>query len=130
MMINDYYFHLRFRGGEAELVVEQISVIDEALRNLPDGDLKSAITKSREAYVDARALWGDMFSMGYVSLFVEHDRPLYSKYDVDPKYLETLNTIKYAKTTDMNMGIILHPVWAAGKAALAKAEQLAGGPAQ
>ncbi|KQZ46347.1 hypothetical protein ASD92_25910 [Massilia sp. Root1485] len=109
----------------SHLVLEQVSIIDEALRDMPDGELKDAIAKSREAYIDARTLWGDMFSMQYVSLFLEQDKAIYSKYNVDRQYLDTANSRQFAKTIDMNMSMILKPAWEVGKERLERAEKIA-----
>jgi hypothetical protein len=112
----------------SQLVAEQAFVIDEALREAPDSAVKSAIAQSKDAYIDARTLWGDMYSMGYVSIFAEHDRSIYMKYENARMYMDSLPSGNpYAKSTDLNMMGVLNPVWNAGKSSLTKAEQLAAG---
>lgn len=107
-----------------QLLIEQISTIDEALRGMPNSELKDAITKSREAYVDAKTLWSNMYSSEYVSIFVQYSKATYSKYEIDPQYLDALKSATFAKSVDMDMSKILNPVWAAARASLTRAETL------
>lgn len=109
-----------------QLVLEQSYIIDEAMRGAPSNEFKSSITKSRQAFVDARTIWGSMFESQYVSIFLGLNKSILSQYPIDEGYMKTLSTVStYAKTEDMNKSIILSPIWATAKEALSKAENMA-----
>lgn len=109
----------------SQLVLDAASTCDEALRKLPDSDFKSAALESRQAFIDARTLWGSMFDSQYVSVFLKYNDSLISKYQIDSNVLEKLRSLEFAKTIDMPKGIFLSPVWKAAKEHLGEAEKLA-----
>ncbi len=108
-----------------KLVLENVSVIDEATRSLPDSDFKASIIRSRDAFTDARTLWSSMFAADYVSIFLSANRQILEKYPIDADYVNALQRAStFAKTENMNKSLILTPVWAVAKGELKKAEDM------
>lgn len=107
-----------------QLIMEQITSVDEDLISIPNGELKSAIEQSKLAYIDAKDVWSGMINAQYINVFVSVYKPNYSKYDIDPKYSALLDSAGSARSTDINKSYILGPIWAAGAKSLEQAEHI------
>lgn len=56
--------------------------VDEALMQLPEGELKNEISLAMEAYVDAKQGWNEMITDDYLLVQFEPGRSLQKKYSI------------------------------------------------
>jgi hypothetical protein len=92
--------------------------VDEALRQLPDGELKTEIGLAIEAYADAGRAWNKM--LRYDFMLVEEEPTFPEKYSIPTTRSETSPTHSFMNGRDA----ILSAIWKAARSHIDRASSL------
>jgi hypothetical protein len=120
------------------LVIDAKSEVNEAVRDLPDGDLKRNLNGAIESYTDGATAWlamGEKLNGSYLSNRDEPGKSLSKKYgiDLDPvkvamqKYEEALARITDPNYESPSKRTILDKIWSVAKDHLDRASILVEG---
>jgi hypothetical protein len=94
------------------LLIEVRQVVDESLRTLPDGTLKTDIIKAVEAYTDAGKAWSIIQTKGVLPIATEPGATLMKKYEIKP------NVNALGQPDNLPLDASLNAIWAVAGARL------------
>ena len=97
-------------------VIDAKADVEEALRQLPEGELKTEIALAMDAYADASKAWNQMIRYDFMLVDFEPGSSLQKKYDIP---VDTSLSSKMMRRT-----VVLSTIWAAAKSHIEKADAL------
>ena len=99
-------------------VIDAKADVEEGLRQLPDGELKTEISLAMEAYADAGMAWNGMIRYDFMLLNFEPGATLQKKYSIPVD--------RSLGDPVMTRNAVLSTIWQAARAHLDKADALLG----
>jgi hypothetical protein len=97
-------------------VIDAKADVEEALRQLPEGELKTEIALAMDAYADASKAWNEMIRYDFMLVDFEPGSSLQKKYDIP------VDTSLSSKM--MRRNVVLSTIWGAAKSHIEKADAL------
>jgi hypothetical protein len=94
------------------LLIEVRQVVDESMRTIPDGTLKTDILKAVEAYTDAGKAWSIIQTKGVLPIATEPGATILKKYEIKP------NVNALGQPDNLPLDATLSAIWAAAGARL------------
>src|SRR5262249_44123796 len=97
-------------------VIDAKADVEEGLRQIPDGDLKTEISLAMDAYADAAKAWNEMIRYDFLMVKFEPGATFQKKYSI-PVDTSIGDPI-------MRRNVVLSTIWQAARAHLERAESL------
>jgi hypothetical protein len=97
-------------------VIDAKADVEEALRQLPEGELKTEIGLAMDAYADASKAWNQMIRYDFMLVDFEPGSSLQKKYEIP---IDTSLSSKMMRRT-----VVLSTIWGAAKSHIEKADAL------